>query len=91
MAASDYLKDPGDVLDYAVDWSLWLAAGETISSSSFVVGAGITMNSSTNSTVKATVWLAGGTQGMAYQVTNTIVTSAARTAVRSFTVRVTAR
>ena len=87
MATSDFTKDPDAVLDYVWDWSSWLAGGETISTSVFTVTAGITVNSTSNTTTTATVWLSGGTNGV-YTVANKITTSAGRTDERSLTIRV---
>ncbi|MGW6257632.1 phage fiber-tail adaptor protein [Streptomyces sp. NPDC055085] len=90
--AEDAIKGPTEVLDYEMDWGqLYLAVGESISASTFAPDAGITKDSESNTTTKAKVWLSGGTQGIAYTVRNTITTSGGRTAVRSFTVRVTSR
>lgn len=83
-----YVKDPDAVLDYVWDWADWLAPGETISTSDFIVSAGLDLQSEGNSTNTATAWLAGGTQGTSYLVTNRIVTSAGRTDDRSMTIRV---
>lgn len=86
-----FYKDPDAVLDYSVDWSDWLATGETISTSSFTVATGVTKDSETNDTTSATVWLSGGTDGTRYTITNQITTSDSRTDDRSFTVVVVER
>ena len=88
--STTFCKDRGEVLDYKVDWSNWLSS-ETISSSSWTVSDGITVDSSTNTTTDATVWLSGGTRGGFYTVVNTIVTSAARTAARGFRIQLNER
>lgn len=87
---ADYLADPASVLDYVVDWTSWLAAGETLTASSWTVGTGITQTTPSPSftTVKATIWLTGGTADSTYRITNHITTSAGRQDERSFTVRV---
>lgn len=82
-----FLKDPDSTIDYQVDWSEWLA-GDTISSSSWVVPSGLTNESATNSTTTATLWVSGGTKGSQYTVTNRIVTAAGRTVDRSFKIKV---
>lgn len=82
------VKDPDAVLDYQVDWSSWLATGETISSSDWVVQTGITETSASNTTTTATIWLSGGTAGVTYTVTNRIVTTANRTNDRSLYITV---
>ena len=91
MAALDQKKDPDAVLDWVWDWNEWLDEGETISTSTFIASVGITMDSTSNTTKTATVWLSGGTAGQVYQVTNRIVTSAGRTDDRSITIRATER
>ncbi|SOE25627.1 phage fiber-tail adaptor protein [Streptomyces sp. OK228] len=83
-----YIKDPDAVLDYPWDWTDWLAPGEIITASQFIVSAGLDLNSSSFSATTAIAWLAGGTQGTSYLVTNRITTSAARTDDRSLTIRV---
>lgn len=86
----EYVKDPSAVKDYVVDWGPWLTAAgsDTISSSTFSVDAGITIDSDTNTTTTGTVWLSGGTAGERYTVTHEIVTAGGRTDQRSFVVRV---
>jgi hypothetical protein len=83
-----YPKDPDAVLDYIWDWADWLAPGETIVTSEFIVSAGLDLQSDGSSSNTATAWLAGGTQGTSYLVTNRITTSAGRTDDRSATIRV---
>jgi hypothetical protein len=87
----EFTKDPNAVLDYQVDWSSWLANGETISTSSFTVEAGLTKDSESNTTSSGTVWLSGGVEGTRYRITHRITTNQARTDDRSFMVRVTNR
>ena len=86
-----YYKDVDAVLDYGVDWSDWLDTGETISTSTYTVTAGITKDSDSNTTTASTVWLSGGTDGTSYTITNEVVTSDSRTDQRSFTVKVVER
>lgn len=84
-----YLKDPGALLDYTRDWTAWLSAGETISTSQWIVPAGLTLENQTNTTTKATVWLSGGTVRTLYQITNRITTNQGRTDDRSIWIYVT--
>ena len=83
-----FVKDPDAVLDYAFDWSDWLATGETISSHTITVTSGITKDSDSESSGVVTVWLSGGTAGEDYDVACKIVTSASRTDERTMTIRV---
>lgn len=72
-------KDPNEVLDYSVNWSDELLAGETISTSAWTVPQGITKDSDSVSGSSTIIWLSGGTDGQSYELVNRIVTSAART------------
>lgn len=86
----NFLKDPGDVLDYQFDWSSWLNE-DTILSSRWTMPEGITEDSSTNDTTTATIWLSSGTLAEDYEVTNQVVTAGGRTAERSMTIKVRSR
>lgn len=86
--ADYWTKDPDAVLDWHFDWINWLDQGEVITTSTFDVTAGIAVNATENTTSNTTVWLAGGRAGQNYQVTNRIITSAARTDERSIIIRV---
>lgn len=83
-----FKKDPDEKLDFVIDWSEWLATGETISTSVWTVATGITEESDSNTTTTATLWLSGGTAGTDYTAANKITTSAARIAERTLTIRV---
>lgn len=77
--AQSFKKDPDAVLDYSIDWSSWLATGETISTSTWTVPAGITKDSDSKSNTASVIWLSGGTISEVYVLINHIVTSASRT------------
>lgn len=85
------IKDPQDVLDYAVDWNRsrdgapdgtgMLAPSETITDSTWVVQTGLTKEASpapTSVAGKTTVWISGGIAGQRYEITNHITTSQGR-------------
>jgi len=84
-------KDPDDVLDYSRPWGKWLATGETITTSSWIVPTGITKGSDTYDDTSATIWLSGGVAGGDYLITNRITTSAGRTVDRTFRIQVRER
>ena len=86
----DNPKDPNAVIDYAVDWTLWLD-GDTISSSIWTAATGITIDSNTNTITNSTVWLSGGTAGASYEVTNRVVTAGGRTDDRTILISVAER
>jgi hypothetical protein len=85
------LKDPSAVLDYVFDWTEWLATVETITDHTITADTGITVDSSTESDGKVTVWLSGGTAGINYKVACKITTSAERTDERTLWIRVVER
>ena len=82
-------KDPQAVLDYGFDWSAWLADGETITASSWLISdTGLTADSDEATDTTATIWLSGGTLGTTYRVTNHIITSQNRQDDRTLTISV---
>ena len=81
-----FLKDPEAELDYQINWATWLG-GDTISTSSWVVPAGIAKTAESNSSSTATIWLANGNEGD-YEIVNRIVTAAGRTEDASFVIQV---
>jgi hypothetical protein len=70
-------KDPAAILDYEMDWSLWLAEGETIVSATVQVAESdlaLTMISTVDG--KIVRWRAeGGSAGSNYDVTVEVNTS----------------
>lgn len=91
MLTNQYTKDPSAILDWAYDWTDWLAAAETITDHTITADTGITVDSSTESDGKVTVWLSGGTAGINYKVACLITTSAGRTDERTIWIRVVDR
>ncbi|GJH22433.1 hypothetical protein CBA19CS22_37845 [Caballeronia novacaledonica] len=73
-------KAPAAVLDYQLDWSAWLANGETISNADISADSGLIVNPSGKATSVSggvvTFWLGGGTSGVTYGVTVTVTTTA---------------
>lgn len=93
MAQLDILepKDPNDKVDYAVNWSRYLArVGDTILTSTWPnFPDGITKLSDTHDGLRAIIKLDGGTAGATYHLTNRIVTTpGARQRDRTITIRV---
>ena len=86
-----FRKDPDSVLDYGIDWSTWLASGETISTSTWTVPTGITEDSDSKGDTSTLVWLSGGTAGETYMLANKIVTSDSRTVERTIEIIVEER
>ena len=86
----DLLKTPSAILDYAIDWSAWLA-GDTIATSTWAVHPDLTVQSTDASTTLATIWLGGGRLGVTYLVANTITTVVGRQETRTIQLRCEAR
>ena len=91
MLTNQYTKDPSAILDWAYDWTDWLAAAETITDHTITADTGITVDSSAESDGKVTVWLSGGTAGINYKVACKITTSAGRTDERTIWIKVVER
>lgn len=86
-----FRKDPASILDYGVDWSDWLASGETISASTWTIPTGITKDSDSKGDESTVIWLSGGTAGATYTLENKITTSDNRTVERSIQIIVEQR
>lgn len=88
-----YVKDPGAVLDYSINWAGgYLQGGETLASSIWTIfPADMTQSSAANTTSVASITVSGGAAEQIYQLTNRITTSQGRTDERSITVRVEQR
>ena len=81
-------KDKDAVLDYTTDWSDWLDA-DIIQSSTWIVPAGVTKDSDSNTTTTATIWLSGGAIHAQYSIINRIVTVGGRTDDRTIIIIIT--
>lgn len=91
MSLSWPSKDPGEVLDYQIDWSA-LLDGDTIDSSTFdVLSGSVVVDSSSIDNVTTTVWLSGGTLNETCTVENTIETVIGRTFQQSVRLRIRER
>lgn len=72
-------KDPDAVLDYAFDWSAWLADGETITDHNVTVESGDAVIDTTSRTPNTVVvWLSGGTLDTNVELRCRITTSEGR-------------
>ena len=81
MPTRSFDKDPNAILDYAIDYRLWLG-DDVIATSTWNVDEGITVEESPAPSVAdgiATLWLSGGTVGQSY---TQLTTSSPRRGVR---------
>lgn len=85
-------KDPDATLDYTVDWSDWLAPlADVIVSVQWVPSAGIVVESFSNSSATATVFVSGGVVDADEFVTCHITTAGGRTDDRTIYFSMTQR
>lgn len=90
MSEAVRLQDPAETLDHTLDWSDWLATGDTISESTWSIspaGPDITTTPPANTGTTATVWLAGVVFGQLYTLANQVTTAAGRVGERSIIIR----
>jgi hypothetical protein len=77
-------KDPEEVLDYDVDWSLRMAAGELLDTVTWTISPTTTppltkdSQSHDDPLQTATIWLSGGLDGTDYQVNCNVVADSGR-------------
>ena len=88
---SNFPKDPDAKVDFGIDWSQWLVAGDSISSSAWTVSSGITVDATSHSTSATKIWLIGGTAGESYNAANRITTNGGRVDERTITITVLER
>lgn len=82
-------KTPTEAKRFEIIWAARLDAGETISTSTWVLPTGITDSGATITGGNITsAILSGGTAGVRYTVTNRVVTSAGNTLESAFVVSV---
>lgn len=77
MLVGRFVKDPEAVLDYYMNWTVWLA-GDTISTSTWIATGSVTIRDPGLSGDVASIWVEGGTAGELIDLTNHIVTAAGR-------------
>lgn len=89
MSLKKFTQDPDEVLDYTVDWSDWLPAGDVITSATATGESGLTVGATVSyTTTTTTVWLSGGAAGSEYDVSVHVVTAGGREGDRSITLQI---
>lgn len=86
------LIDPDETLDYACDWTAFLADGgspdDTIQTSTWAADpAGLTLTGASLTGALTRVFVSGAQIGQVYRLTNTVTTALGRVAERSWTLR----
>ena len=75
------LKDANASLDYTINWADWLASGDSLSESTWLVDgpdSGLSLDASGNTSTTTTIWLSGGTSTYIYTVTNRVTSACGR-------------
>ena len=87
---NQFTKDPDSIMDYSVDWSLWITSSDSLVNSVWLAETGISVVSSSidAGTHVTTVRLSGGTVNGLYKVTNRITTANGLTTDRTLFIRV---
>jgi hypothetical protein len=89
---SIYIHDPDAVLDYAVDWTEWLATGDSITSHSVAVESGnVVKDSDSLAGTIVRAWISGGTNGTDATVRYRVTTAQGRTDDRTIYLKVRSR
>jgi hypothetical protein len=84
-------KDPDSVEDFTINWAATLSEsspGDVISTSSWTANSDVTIDSDTNTTTTARVWVSGGTLHKYADLVNAIETSGGRTYNRTITLKI---
>lgn len=90
-------KDPYAVLDYSLDWTNWMPAGDTIASITVTAetitgdASPLTIDSSTNTNYIVTANISAGTAGNIYNIEFKIVTTNGLQDSRNFRIKVIER
>ena len=90
-------KDPYSILDYSLDFTNWMPAGDTISTITVTAqtitgdATPLTINSSTNTSYVVTAVIGGGTAGKIYNVKYRIITANSKRDARSIRIKVIER
>lgn len=85
-----FTKDPDATLDYKIPWDDWLGS-DTIATSTWLISgpdSALVVDSDTNTTTAATIWLSGGTLYRQYTATNRITTAGGRGDDRTITINI---
>ena len=87
------IKDPASVLDYTLDWTNWMPAGDTISSATVTAtntvgdSSSIAVDSTTTTDYKVTADISGGEGGQVYNIEYTITTNNGLIDSRNFRIK----
>lgn len=90
MNLGTHEKDVDEKIDYVIDWTKRLN-GDTISSASHTVPAGLTLDSESNTSTTSMARISGGTADREYKVEVEVTTSDGEIVQHEFRIRVVER
>jgi len=85
-----FVKDPNATVDYELDWSEWLDS-DAVSTSTWSAPAALTLTGSNVTDNVTRIFVAGGSVGTDYLITNRITSSGGRIEDRSILIQVRER
>jgi hypothetical protein len=92
MILGTLTKQPGDSLDYDIDYSDWLTSDDNVSSATTAVSpdvvGGVTVDLININDPRVKLWISGGVSGVTYKITITMETSDGRIKEDEFRLRV---
>lgn len=89
MNIGNFIKQPVEVLDYDVDYTDWLTAGDNVQSATVEVApTGLTIDSIFINDPRVKVWVSGGLSGTTYKLTVTTTTADGRLKQDEFKIKV---
>lgn len=81
-------KQPGDTLDYDIDFEDWLVEGDSLVAATATAPEGLVVGDVEVLPPLVKVWLSGGLDGASYTVTVTVTTAEGRIKTANFNLRV---
>lgn len=78
MILGTFTKQPSDTMDYDIDYTDWLTAGDNVQDAAVTADDGITVVSTFINDPRIKIWLSGGTDKVTYKVTCTMTSADGR-------------
>jgi len=89
MNLGNFTKQPVEIIDYDIDYSEWLTAGDNVQAASVEVApVGLIVESTFINDPRVKIWVSGGTTGTTYKLTVTATTADGRVKQDEFKVKV---
>ena len=89
MNLGNFTKQPVEIIDYDIDYSEWLTAGDNVQGATVEVSpVGLTVESTFINDPRVKIWVSGGTTGTTYKLTVTATTAYGRVKQDEFKVKV---